>query len=62
MKVFQEVGQNIKEDDSLSEEQRNRLLGELELLNGVSAFNDLKKMVPNFENAWRMLGEAYFDI
>ena len=64
MEVFQEVAQNIKEDNCLSEEQRNRLLGELELLNGVSAFNDLKKMVSHFENAWRMLGgpTSIFDV
>ena len=64
MKVFQEADQNIKEDNCLSEEQRNRLLGELELLNGVSTFNDLKKMVPHFENAWRMLGgpTSIFDV
>ena len=64
MKVFQEVARNIKEDNCLSEEQRNRLLGELELLNGVSAFNDLKKMAPHFENAWQMLGgpTSIFDV
>lgn len=57
MEVFQEVGQNINDDEHLSDKQRNRLLGELELLYGVSAFNDLKKMDLHFENAWSLLGK-----
>jgi LuxR family maltose regulon positive regulatory protein len=57
IKVFEEVSRNIKDDDCLSAGARNKLLGEIELLHGGSAFNDLRKMVFHFENAWAMLGE-----
>lgn len=57
IKVFEEVDRNIKDDDCLSTRARNKLLGEIELLHGGSAFNDLRKMVFHFENAWAMLGE-----
>ena len=64
IKVFEEVGRNIKDDDCLSARARNKLLGEIELLHGGSAFNDLRKMVFHFENAWAMLGEptSVFDV
>ena len=54
-KALLEAEENISGDLSISDAQRRLLVGEIELLQGVSAFNDLKKMVPHFENAWRML-------
>ena len=54
-KALLEAGENISGDPSISDAQRKLLLGEIELLQGVAAFNDLKKMIPHFENAWRML-------
>ena len=58
IQICQEVNENIQSDDSLSEEQQNELLGELEILNGFSVFNDLKKMSQSFERAWRLLGRV----
>jgi len=56
LKALCEAEENISQDASLSGRQRRLLLGEVELMQGVAAFNDLKKMAPHFENAWRMLG------
>ncbi len=57
-RVCGEVAENIKRDDSLNDTQRGELFGELQILLGIAAFNDLKKMAPHFETAWQLLGRS----
>ena len=57
-KVCGEADSNIKTDESLSDKNRDELLGELEILYSFSVFNDLKKMSFHFDKAWSLLGRA----
>lgn len=57
-KVCQEAAGNITADTSLSDELRNQLLGELELLLSLTAFNNLKKMSAHHLKAWDLLKRA----
>ena len=57
-KICGEVSENIKHDYSLNDNQRQKLFGELQILLGIAAFNDLKKMAPHFETAWQLLGRS----
>ncbi|HOO28769.1 MAG TPA: helix-turn-helix transcriptional regulator, partial [Lachnospiraceae bacterium] len=56
--IYREANQTILSDPALETKQRNELLGELEILNGFSVFNDLKKMAQSFEKAWQLLGKT----
>ncbi len=57
-RVCGEVAGNINRDDSLNDTQRGELFGELQILLGIAAFNDLKKMATHFEAAWHLLGRS----
>lgn len=52
-----EFSNNLKADASLDYGLRNRLWGELELLIGFTAYNDLKKMSAHHRKAWELLGQ-----
>jgi len=47
----------IKADAGLKDEQRNRLLGEFELMLGFTAYNDIKKMADHYEKSWTLIGQ-----
>ena len=47
---------HIQADAGLKLEQRNRLLGEFELILGFTAYNDIKKMAAHYANSWALLG------
>ena len=49
---------NIEKDESLGQERRSRLLGELELLLSFAEFNDLKKMSARHRKAWEYLNQS----
>ncbi len=57
-RVCGEVSENINRDDSLNDMQRQELLGELQILLGIAAFNNLKKMDSHFKTAWQLLGRS----
>ncbi len=54
-KTCQEFSDNIASDKSLSDDQRNRFLGEFEVLLSFMAYNDVKKMSGHHRKAWELL-------
>ncbi|MBS7525237.1 helix-turn-helix transcriptional regulator [Fusibacter paucivorans] len=59
---FQIFGQLCREAaenaGGFSEAQRQAFYGELELMQGIAAFNDLDQMAEHFDRAWALLGTA----
>ncbi|MDN5300364.1 MAG: LuxR family transcriptional regulator, maltose regulon positive regulatory protein [Clostridiales bacterium] len=62
--LCKEVAENIGTNNDFSVTQRQAIYGELELMRGIAAFNDLDQMAAHFERAWDLLGKstAIFDI
>ncbi|HWR41199.1 MAG TPA: LuxR C-terminal-related transcriptional regulator [Patescibacteria group bacterium] len=56
-KLCREFSENLEMDNRLNPEQRNRLLGELEVLLGFAEFNDLKKTAARYRKAWELLNQ-----
>lgn len=56
-KTCGELTSNIENDKALSLDERNHLLGELELLLSFAEFNDLKKMAARHQKAWQLLNQ-----
>lgn len=54
-KVCGEFSHNIETDDSLNDELRNQLRGELEVMISFSAYNDANKMAAHHRKAWELL-------
>lgn len=53
--MCREFSGNIAGDASLDDEQRRRLLGELEFMLSFPAYNDLKKMSAHHRKAWELM-------
>ncbi|MCE5286950.1 MAG: LuxR C-terminal-related transcriptional regulator [Pelosinus sp.] len=51
----QEVTGYIKQSPVLDERSRRQLMGEMEVLKGITAYNDLSLMAAHFKEAWRIL-------
>lgn len=49
---------NVNADTKLDPTLRNRLLGEFELILGVTAYNDIKKMRAHYVQSWALLGRS----
>ena len=47
----------IEAETKLTVTQRNRLLGEFELILGFTAYNDIKQMADHFAKSWALIGQ-----
>ena len=56
-KAFTEFLENLQRDESITDEDRNRLLGEYELLMSFTVYNDLRKMSLHHLRACELLKE-----
>jgi LuxR family maltose regulon positive regulatory protein len=54
-KVCEEFMKNMQKDKSLNEEERNRLLGEFEILMSFTGYNDINKMMIHHKKAYDLL-------
>lgn len=54
-RVCGEYRNNVETDESLSDDLRRRLLGELEFMLSFPAYNDLKKMSAHHRKAWELM-------
>ena len=56
-KVCSEIRQSLVTDENLNDEARNNLLGEFELLQSFTKYNDIDKMSEHHQKAFGLLGK-----